>query len=398
MIGPGGDAPLALGVLWGLTGLALCFVILRLWTRLVVLQAYGMDDHFFNLAFVLFVAYDVLLTIASLHGFGRNISEIEEASDVSSAILFEAIGQTVLVVGTVVSKTSLALFLLRLVTTRLHQVVILAPVVVLGLLVVASLVVFWLSCEPAEFLWNRLLPGGTCPIDPGPISTAAGIWSVVVDFWYAVTPWALLWNIQMPKREKLLINISLSLGVIAGACGIQRALELKTLNSTNFTKDTVGLIIWHAAELAVTMVCIGIPVCRPLFRDWFNIWSSRNGSKPGPYTRDMTGSNLNFMMRTIGGTKFTNYSVRVGLKTPEPLGGSSSFGRGRIGYETSGTERSGNKDYDDDDNSVEMILGPELKKSQTRNGHGRGWSDGEGKGDIWVKSEVVVKSTARETQ
>lgn len=146
---------------------------------------------------------------------------------------------------------------------------------------------------------------------------------------------------------------------------------------------------------STVQVCIGIPVCRPLFRNWFNIWTSRSGSNPGPYTRDMTGSNLNFMMRTIGGT---NYSVRVGLKTPEPLGGgSSSFGPGRIGYETSGTEQSGGgKDYDDnDDNSVEMILGPELKKSQTRNGHGRGWSDGEGRGDIWVKSEVVVKSTAR---
>ena len=43
---------MALGVLWGLTAMALCFVILRLWTRLGVLSAYGMDDHFFNFSFV----------------------------------------------------------------------------------------------------------------------------------------------------------------------------------------------------------------------------------------------------------------------------------------------------------------------------------------------------------
>lgn len=52
MIGPGGDAPMALAVLWGLTGLAFFFVLLRLYTRLFILQAYGVDDHFFNLAFV----------------------------------------------------------------------------------------------------------------------------------------------------------------------------------------------------------------------------------------------------------------------------------------------------------------------------------------------------------
>ncbi|KAF9872682.1 hypothetical protein CkaCkLH20_09861 [Colletotrichum karsti] len=392
MIGPGGDAPMALGVLWGLTAMALCFVILRLWTRLRVLQAYGMDDHFFNFAFVLFIAYDVMLTIASFYGFGRNISELETSYDISRAILYEAIGQTILVVGTVVSKTSLALFLLRLVTSRLHQFIIIFPVVVLGVLVVVSLFVFWFSCTPIEFLWNRLLPDGTCPIDPGPISTAAGVWSVVVDFWYAVTPWVLLWKLQMPRREKLLINISMSLGVIAGACGIQRALELKNLSSANFTKDTVGLIVWHAAELATTLVCIGIPVCRPLFKSWLDLWTSRNGSKPtrGPYTRDMTGS---FMMRTIGGT---DYTVRVGLKTPEPFLG---FSGERSGYETSGTERSNGKGYGHDNNSVESILGPELKKSQTREGHNRGWSKGSGRSvdqNIWVKSEVVVKSTVRE--
>lgn len=30
--------------------------------------------------------------------------------------------------------------------------------------------------------------------------------------------------------------------------------------------DTVPLIIWSAAEMAVTLICIGIPVLRPLWR------------------------------------------------------------------------------------------------------------------------------------
>lgn len=155
-----------------------------------------------------------MLTIASFYGFGRNISEIETPYDVSRAILYEAIGQTILVFGTVVSKASLALFLLRLVNTRIHRIVVLVPVIILFVFVVVSLLVFWFSCTPVEFLWNRFIPDGICHIDPGPISTAAGAWSVVVDFWYAITPWALLWNVQMPQREKLLINISMSLGVM----------------------------------------------------------------------------------------------------------------------------------------------------------------------------------------
>lgn len=53
--------------------------------------------------------------------------------------------------------------------------------------------------------------------------------------------------------------------VRAGICGIVRTVELGGISSKNYTFDTINLIIWSAAELAVTMVCIGIPVLRPLW-------------------------------------------------------------------------------------------------------------------------------------
>ncbi|GKT53033.1 hypothetical protein ColTof3_00372 [Colletotrichum tofieldiae] len=328
MIEPGGDAPMALGVLWGLTALTLCFVLLRLYTRIFILQAYGIDDHFYNVSFVLFVAYDVMLTISAYHGFGRNISELDKP-DVPPAILYEAIGTTILVFAIVVSKASLALFLLRLVNTRLHQIVVLGPVIILFLFAVVSLLVFWFSCTPIEFLWNRFIPGGACHIDPGPISTAAGAWSVVVDFWYAITPWALLWNVQMPRREKLLINVSMSLGVI----------------------------------------------------------------NPGAYTKDLAGSNSGFGLRTIGGT---DYSVRVGMKTPE-VNLTSTGGRSGEGSNGDPTRPMG-RAYGDD-NSVDSILGPEDRHGQVHNTDSDRYSSEEGKGgtqNIWVKSEVLVKSTVRD--
>lgn len=52
MVGLGGDAPMMLGVLWGLTFVAFLFVLLRLYTRTKVIEAYGWDDHFFNASFV----------------------------------------------------------------------------------------------------------------------------------------------------------------------------------------------------------------------------------------------------------------------------------------------------------------------------------------------------------
>jgi hypothetical protein len=53
----------------------------------------------------------------------------------------------------------------------------------------------------------------------------------------------------------------------AGVCGIVRTIELGGILSKNYTFDTINLIVWSAAELAVTMICIGIPtVALPLWR------------------------------------------------------------------------------------------------------------------------------------
>lgn len=52
MVGLGGEAPMMLGILWGLTGVTFIFVLMRLYTRVKVVQSYGWDDHFFNASFV----------------------------------------------------------------------------------------------------------------------------------------------------------------------------------------------------------------------------------------------------------------------------------------------------------------------------------------------------------
>lgn len=47
-----GKAPWAMGVMWFLTALVFFFLCLRLYTRLVCLASYGIDDHIYAIAFV----------------------------------------------------------------------------------------------------------------------------------------------------------------------------------------------------------------------------------------------------------------------------------------------------------------------------------------------------------
>lgn len=48
----GGQGPYCISVLWGLTALLLVFLVLRVYTRVVCVASYGIDDNFYNISIV----------------------------------------------------------------------------------------------------------------------------------------------------------------------------------------------------------------------------------------------------------------------------------------------------------------------------------------------------------
>ncbi|KAH8657362.1 hypothetical protein BGZ61DRAFT_371278 [Ilyonectria robusta] len=293
-----GDGLWTVAVMWSLTAVTFVFVVLRIYTRVGVVKSFGIDDHVYNLAFVFLTFYTIFINVAATYGFGQNQDDILDLDDLSHAILFEATGQTFAVIGMAVAKWSLGLFLLRLVKARWHRIAIWISMACLMGASVSTCFVFWLQCTPPKFLWDRRIPGGFCHIDSTPVSMLLCILCVIVDFFYAAFPWLFIWSLQMNIREKIVILASLSLGVIAGACGIKRTIEVPALSSPNYLKDTVGLIVWSAAEIAVTMICIGIPVCRPLYKRYLDKWTSRDASK---YQEQIEGGG-SYPLRTFGGS------------------------------------------------------------------------------------------------
>ncbi|KAH6983812.1 hypothetical protein EDB80DRAFT_625294, partial [Ilyonectria destructans] len=263
-----GDAPWALSVMWTLTFITLIFAILRLYTRVGIVKTFRVDDCVYNIAFFLLLLYTVFIQLSANYGFGQNMFEIEDVGDAVRAVLLEVIGQTFAIIGMAVAKWSLGLFLLRLVDVNMiwHRMAIWAAMIGLTLTSISVVFIYWLQCAPPAYLWDRRIRGGFCHINSVPAAFTLSIFCIFVDFFFAIFPWMLLWNLSMNKREKFIILGSMSLGVFAGACGIKRTMELPNLTKQNYLKETVSAIVWSAAEIAVTLICIGIPVCRPLYK------------------------------------------------------------------------------------------------------------------------------------
>ncbi|KAH7120141.1 hypothetical protein B0J13DRAFT_568378 [Dactylonectria estremocensis] len=318
----GGKGPMAVAVMWALTALTWIFVCLRLYTRIYILQQVGPDDHAYWLSGVLILLYTVFVHIAATYGFGQSILTLD-LEDSARAVYYEMIGQTFAVIGMAVAKISLGLFLLRIVMERWHKIAIWIAMVSLMAVSILTAIIFWIQCIPAKKIYDPLrTPEGSCNIGVTPFAILLGVWCAIADFFFAIFPWIFIWGLNMKYKEKITIAGSMSFGVIAGVCGIVRTYEVATGFTSNYTLDTVPLIIWSAAEMAVTLVCVGIPILRPLYRRTIhgsNLSSDRYYRKQGEGS-DGQNYNLGPMPQNSGSKDrsrgFPNADPKLGIRGP----------------------------------------------------------------------------------
>lgn len=69
-------------------------------------------------------------------------------------------------------------------------------------------------------------------------------------------------------------------------------------------ENTVRLISWSAAEISVTLICIGIPILRPLYKKRLN-------KLIGPKVEPVIHPDLPFPLHTIGGSPIAPPSPAV---------------------------------------------------------------------------------------
>lgn len=95
------------------------------------------------------------------------------------------------------------------------------------------------QCTPARALWDHSIAIQSCSINLTNVAYVTCSWSAAMDFFLAIFPWFVLWDLNMKRREKITVCLSLSLGVFAGVCGIIRTTGLGVLaNSADYLCKT----------------------------------------------------------------------------------------------------------------------------------------------------------------
>ncbi|KAI6362019.1 hypothetical protein MCOR25_006320 [Pyricularia grisea] len=250
--------------MWALTAMSLTLVALRLYTRIRIIKFVGAEDHMYAWTGLFLLLFTCSIQVGVHYGLGRSFWSLG-LDDSSNAIFWTYVANTFAITGNAMAKLSMGLFLLRVVQITWQRIALWVLIAITAGTSIALTIMLWNQTTPVKASWDPLRTPGTWNIQIQPLSVGLGVWSSACDFFFAIFPWLFIWSLRMPQREKLMLAGGMSLGVIAGVCGIVRTVVLSKLDVLNYTLNFVPYFGWAGAEIAVAMFCIGIPTLRPLY-------------------------------------------------------------------------------------------------------------------------------------
>jgi hypothetical protein len=151
----------------------------------------------------------------------------------------------------ILSKASIACFLLRITPNRIHRWIICSA---LGISVCCGLAFFFVAlfqCSPVEYFWTRTGPGSCISIEViiDFVYTYSAL-SIVTDFTFTILPVWLVCRLQMDRNVKLALIPILSMACIASCAVAVRLAYLQNFRTNDFL-CTFSLHPGHAFSEAV---------------------------------------------------------------------------------------------------------------------------------------------------
>ncbi|KAH8179631.1 integral membrane family protein [Sarocladium implicatum] len=244
-------------------------VILRVYTRTIVMKSFQLDDWFMFAAQLVFTASCAFILCGVMAGMGRHNKAIEDQQDEVNALMWQALATASYVLDMMLIKLSIGFFLLRLATQKVYVWILRVSLVIV---VLWSMVTFlWdiFQCNPVTKQWDYRIEGGKC-VTPEQVVQAAYAFSVMCvlsDWLFAILPIPMLWKVKMTKQAKATVIVILGLGIFASVATLIR---LKFLADLEDLEDILfggtDAMVWTLIEPGIAIVAASMATIRPLLR------------------------------------------------------------------------------------------------------------------------------------
>ncbi|PQE22039.1 cation-transporting atpase 4 protein [Rutstroemia sp. NJR-2017a BBW] len=291
--------------------------VLRVHTRLRN-NAWGIDDWCMTVAVLPFTVLTIACLVGSFKGVG--VHEYRLTGDqIVEGLQYFFFFEVFYCASIIPIKLSISFMLMRIATGRkgfIYSIWGISAMFTAMNLIAMFYIIF--QCSPVQAAWNTTLKGGKCnpPQYLADIYYATTAVNITTDWFCAILPIPLLWNVQLNRNAKLSVGFILSLGALASLSACVRLVY--TVNLTNSTdylckyrnprlthldkthnhitnpSSLVGIsdvLIWGYAENGVGMIVGCISTLRPLFRRILNLGGDSTGVS-APHQNTVWPSNI----------------------------------------------------------------------------------------------------------
>ncbi|KAL2211772.1 hypothetical protein CC79DRAFT_1393048 [Sarocladium strictum] len=329
------------GTVWTATSVALLTVILRCYTRLWLRRVFGTDDVLIVISVVILLAYAIIIETAVSNGLGRHIEFV--LLNPKKALLVGLLGQIsqpLVIMSCAVGKTSFAITLMRVAAQRWIHVTLWFIIWSMNILHVMVSVFVFARCEDPRTTWDPSVVSECWSHERYlTITLFIGSYSAATDFALALLPWAMLWRLNMKKREKGGVAVAMSLGIFAGIVAIVKAAHLAGSSSDpDITWSVAPLLWWAGTENGLIIIAACVPTLRPLLRKLMPFSSLKSSNNDHPL-RNMQHSLNMFTPKSKQGQWSAIVETDIGGSTGGVARDAMSYQGGQHDHESRGEDR-----------------------------------------------------------
>ncbi|XMA14377.1 hypothetical protein WAI453_007168 [Rhynchosporium graminicola] len=196
-------------------------------------------------------------------GLGLHAWDVESPNKLIAIAKLFFVMRIYYIIVQVLLKVSILLFYIRVFPVRWLESTtwIMIAFIILHGIAFNFAIIF--QCTPVKKLWNPRVRGHCLELDA--IMFPGAIFSIVEDLAILILPIPCLSKLNVGRGKKISLISMFSVGVIACAISIIRVKPVLDYRDTlDQSWDTIQLLAWSEAELAVATICVCLPSLKPI--------------------------------------------------------------------------------------------------------------------------------------
>ncbi|KAJ5314469.1 uncharacterized protein N7443_001353 [Penicillium atrosanguineum] len=252
----GSQGPVVVGLCIAFAILTFIVLSLRLFARIYVLGKMGLDDYLIIAASLLSWAFIAATIAAVQNGLGKHYKYTDKSKliDYSFAVWLSSMFYLA-ALGFV--KTSVLWFYTRLGDRTLTRI----AYMMIGVIICQAtsfVLVAAFQCQPISKAWTGTGPGKCVNINIFYLANAA--LNIFTDLLTYTLPIRVIFKLQMPRKQKIVLGFILCLGLFACISSIIRITYIPAmLTSIDYTYAISGAMYWSVIETNVGILAASIP-------------------------------------------------------------------------------------------------------------------------------------------